>query len=189
MECNTRILREKYNWNGLLMDGGYENEAINLKKEYITKENIVLLFKKYNIPNKVNLLSLDIDFNDFYILHELLKNYIFDILIIEYNAIHNFDEDKVVNYEASRMWDGGSSYFGASLSAFYKLCNLFNYSLVYCEKIGANAYFIHNDAIKNINNIFLNCNNLERIYKPVGYTKGNKLQNENYITYKEAIKL
>jgi hypothetical protein len=82
MECNTRILREKYNWNGLLMDGGYENEAINLKKEYITKENIVLLFKKYNIPNKVNLLSLDIDFNDFYILHELLHLFSFKTPII-----------------------------------------------------------------------------------------------------------
>jgi hypothetical protein len=30
-ECNTRILREKYNWKGLQMDGGNENKNINLK--------------------------------------------------------------------------------------------------------------------------------------------------------------
>ena len=39
-ECNTRILREKYNWTGLLMDGSHENNTINLQKEFITKENI-----------------------------------------------------------------------------------------------------------------------------------------------------
>jgi len=28
-ECNTRILREQYNWSGLQMDGSNENEFIN----------------------------------------------------------------------------------------------------------------------------------------------------------------
>ena len=41
IECNTRILRENYNWKGLQMDGGNDNNIINLKKEFITKENIV----------------------------------------------------------------------------------------------------------------------------------------------------
>ena len=40
-ECNTNILRYKYYWTGLLMDGGFENNLLNLKKEYITKDNIV----------------------------------------------------------------------------------------------------------------------------------------------------
>ena len=40
-ECSTRILRENYNWNGLLMDGSCENNNINLKKEFITRENIL----------------------------------------------------------------------------------------------------------------------------------------------------
>ena len=31
-ECNTRILRERYNWSGLQMDGSNENEMINLLK-------------------------------------------------------------------------------------------------------------------------------------------------------------
>lgn len=67
-ECNTRILREKYNWNGLQMDGGNENSSINLRREFIMKENVVELFRKYNVPNRINLLSVDIDFNDFYCL-------------------------------------------------------------------------------------------------------------------------
>lgn len=30
-ECNTKILRE-LKWDGLIMDGGYENKNINLQK-------------------------------------------------------------------------------------------------------------------------------------------------------------
>jgi hypothetical protein len=37
IECNTKILRDIYNWNGLQMDGNNEDESINLKKEFITK--------------------------------------------------------------------------------------------------------------------------------------------------------
>lgn len=51
-ECNTKILRE-LKWDGLIMDGGYENKNINLQKEFITKENINELFKKYNVPKKL----------------------------------------------------------------------------------------------------------------------------------------
>ena len=34
-ECNTKILREKYKWKGLQMDGSNEDNKINLKKEFI----------------------------------------------------------------------------------------------------------------------------------------------------------
>lgn len=105
VECNTRILREKYNWNGLLMDGSNENIEINLKKHFITKDNIVNLFQKYNVPNHVNLLSIDLDFNDFYCLKELLNFYRFDIIICEYNASHSYTEDKIVIYGEHNMWD------------------------------------------------------------------------------------
>ena len=46
-ECNTRILRGS--WTGLLMDGGYEDLEINLHQEFITAENVVDLFKKYDV--------------------------------------------------------------------------------------------------------------------------------------------
>ena len=85
VQCNTRILREKFGWKGLSMDGSHENKQIFLKKEFITKENIVSLFKKYNVPEKIDLLSVDIDFNDFYVLNEILNNYTCDIIICEYN--------------------------------------------------------------------------------------------------------
>ena len=66
MDCNTWILREYYNWRGLQMDRAMK--MINLWKEFITKENVAELFIKYNVPKNINLLSVDIDFNDFYCL-------------------------------------------------------------------------------------------------------------------------
>ena len=116
-ECNTRILRDKYNWNGLQMDGINENYCINLRKEFITKENVVELFKKYNVPQNINLLSVDIDFNDFYCLKEILENYQCDIIICEYNATHLANEDKIVVYNKNGMWDG-SNYFGGIIIIF-----------------------------------------------------------------------
>ena len=98
-ECNTRILREKYKWKGLQMDGSNEDNSINLKNEFITKENVVELFKKYDVPHNINLLSVDIDYNDFYCLKEILANYKCDIIICEYNATHLANEDKIIIYD------------------------------------------------------------------------------------------
>jgi hypothetical protein len=193
-ECNTNILRYKYYWTGLLMDGGFENIKINLKKEFITKENIVSLFKKYNVPKHANLLSLDLDFNDFYILKEILKEYVFDILIVEYNATHNVNEDKVIIYNQNQMWDN-SNYFGASLLAFYNLCSSYNYSLVYCCNPGVNAFFIHNDILVLMNEKILDYNNIEKLYKKANYSSGpngghpQDRYNRPYITSVEAMKL
>ena len=56
-ECNTRILREKFHWNGLLMDGSNENITFNLKKEFITAEGINQLFDKHHVPVNLDFLS------------------------------------------------------------------------------------------------------------------------------------
>ena len=143
-ECNTRMLRDLPNWSGLLMDGSHENKSINLNKEFITKDNIVSLLNKYNVPKHINLLSVDIDYNDFYVLHEILKYYTCDVIICEYNSIHKPSEDKVVIYSADTMWDG-TNYFGSSLLALQKLCKNYGYELFYCDKNGVNAFFVKSD--------------------------------------------
>jgi hypothetical protein len=102
-ECNTRLLREVFGWKGLMMDGSNTNEDINLQQEFITKENIIELFQKYNVPSTINLLSVDIDFNDFYCLNKILSKYTCDIIICEYNSTHLPNEDKVIIYDKDGM--------------------------------------------------------------------------------------
>ena len=191
-ECNTRILRENYGWKGLLMDGGFQNDTINLRQEYITKENVVDLFKKYNVPPIINLLSVDIDFNDFYCLKEILANYKCDIIICEYNGTHLSNEDKIIRYDPNGRWDS-TNYFGASLFAFYKLGKKYNYTLVYCNKNGVNCFFVHDDIIRAKNINIMNMDDIEQIYKPSRYSCGpngghpQDPLNRQYISFDEAI--
>ena len=187
-ECNTRILLENYGWKGLLMDGTYWNHLINLQKEFITKENIVELFKKYSVPKKINLLSVDIDYNDFYVLHSILKEYVCDIIICEYNSTHLAHEDKIIIYSATSGWDG-TNYFGASLYSLQKLGELYNYSLVCCDSRGVNCFFIHNDIVKKKNIVI---DPIEKVYRK-GYGPGpngghrQDMQYRKYISFNEAI--
>ena len=192
MECNTRILREYYNWKGLQMDGSNENDKFNLRKEFITKENVVELFRKYNVPQNINILSVDIDFNDFYCLKEILANYQCDIIICEYNATHLANEDKIVIYDKNGGWDG-SNYFGVSLLSLDKLGKKYNYSLIYCNANGVNSFLIHNDLIKNKNLQFKNFGDIAKIYKPAKYGSGpngghrQDSYNRQFISFEEAI--
>ena len=84
--------RDHKGWNtteSLLMDGGYKNPRMNLRKEIFWPDNIVKviycslilvhsdpilqLFKKYNVRKKFDLLSVDSDNNDFFMLEAILK--------------------------------------------------------------------------------------------------------------------
>ena len=192
MECNTRILREQYQWKGLQMDGDNENDSFNLRKEFIRKENIVELFRKYNVPPTINVLSVDIDFNDFYCLKEILAKYTCDILICEYNATHLANEDKIVMYDTNGAWDH-SNYFGASLLSLHKLAKKYNYSLIYCNANGVNSFFIHNDILRDKNLTFKHVGDIDKLYKPARYSYGpngghpQDPYNRKFISFEEAI--
>lgn len=147
-ECNTRCLKES-GWRGLLMDGNHDNPDINLHKEFITAENINELFKKYEVPHEFDLLSIDIDFNDFHVWKAIENSYKPRVVVIEYNATHLPSEDKVIKYDAKGGWDG-SNYFGASILALYNLGRLKGYSLIYAEKKGVNLFFIRDDVLSNL---------------------------------------
>ena len=166
-ECNTRYFREMFGWVGLMMDLGEEN----LQHEYIKAENINDLFQKYNVPKEFDLLSIDIDFNDFYIWQALGSNYHPRVVVIEYNATHSPEEDKISIYDPDGNWDG-TNYYGASILALHNLAQKLGYSLVYADQRGVNLFFIRNDVLENCPNKFLNVNNVEKLYKPPRYSNG-----------------
>jgi len=146
-ECNTRLLKEQ-GWDVLQMDGGKNNPRY-IKHEFITAENINKLFKKYNVPKHFDLLCIDIDTNDFWVWKALSDIYQPRVLIIEYNASIAPTESKVVAYDPNLTWDG-SQYFGGSLLAMYRLAKKKGYELVYCDKMGVNAFFVRKDCTDNL---------------------------------------
>jgi len=148
-QTNTRRLRESEGWTGLLMDGGFENASINLRKEMIYASNIVAHFEKYNVPRFFDLLSTDTDLKDFWISKAIMEaGYRPRVIISEVNAA--FDKDLALtvplDIEQSR-WEGGSFYFGATPMAMSLLYEDYEYSLVYCEIRGINCFWVRNDEL------------------------------------------
>lgn len=173
-ECNTRYLKEKYNWWGLLMDGGHANSALNLHQEMITAENINQLFEKYYVPKEIDFLCIDVDFNDWYIWRAIETFYQPKVVMIEYNATHLPNEDRVIVYNAQGMWDG-TNYFGGSILAFYNLGMSKGYSLVYANDNGVNLFFIRNDIIESCKAAgieFASVNDVNAIYRAPRYGHG-----------------
>ena len=98
---NTAYLRRR-GFNGLLMDGSerpYENyindKKYDVKIEFITSSNINELFKKYDVPNDFDFLSIDIDGQDFHVWNKLI-NYSPRVVSIEMNYHIAAGIDKVM---------------------------------------------------------------------------------------------
>jgi hypothetical protein len=86
-ECVTRLLREYYNWQGVLFDGTYANASINLHREFISESNICALFETYRVARDLTLLVVDIDFHDYHVLERILTcGYAPSLIVVEYNA-------------------------------------------------------------------------------------------------------
>ena len=147
-ECNTRRLRETCGWNyGLMMDGDNNNEMINQHQHFLTRENILQLFDKYHVPKEFDLLSVDIDGNDYWV-WSALRRYQPRVVIVEYNVFFLPEIAKTIAYDAAHEWDKDryGLYHGASLAAFYKLATEKGYVLAWTEPYAPNAVFVHGDA-------------------------------------------
>ena len=117
------------------------------------------------------MLSIDIDYNDLYVFDALAKKYKPRVLVIEYNATHLPNEDKVVKYDPLGFWDY-SNYYGASVLSLSKIAKKYGYSLVYAENMGVNLFFVRDDVLEQSPFTFKNVNDVEKIYKYPRYSNG-----------------
>lgn len=161
IEGNTIYLKKK-NWNCLWMDGKGDGEII--KKEFINAGNINSLFKKYKVPKEFDLLSIDIDSNDYWV-WKAIDAYSPRVVIMEYNSTIPPTESKTIKYDPHALWDH-TNYFGASLLALQKLGASKGYTLIACDNMGINAFFVRNDLL---NDHFEIKKNITEIYRPPKY--------------------
>lgn len=142
-QCNTRFLREEKGWDvsgSLLMDGSNENPKINLKKVMFWPDNILELFTKYEVRREFDLLSVDMDSYDWWILEKILEDgYRPRVIVTEYNSMINFTESRAIlppeDGKSWKMWDKTSRYQNSSILAVKYLMKRFGYSLVWCNLI------------------------------------------------------
>jgi hypothetical protein len=144
LEGNTVWLREK-GWRGLMLDAGDYGPEFDLKAEFIEPMNINSILRKYNVPRDCDLISIDVDGQDFWIWMAVDWRPV--LFILEYNANHiGIDNCITVPYDPKFRWDG-STWYGASLGALVKCGNNKGYTLVYTN--GVNAFFVRTDLIAN----------------------------------------
>jgi len=156
LECNSHYLLHK-GWTGLWLEGSeafyrqiQKNFAAviaegSLKTDcvFITRENIDRVLETHLPSREVDLLSIDVDGNDYHI-WEAISCISPRVVCIEYNGRFPPDCEWVMPYFSEHTW-GGNDYFGASLKALENLGRKKGYQLVGTNLTGVNAFFVRED--------------------------------------------
>jgi hypothetical protein len=136
---NTKYFIETFGWRGLLLD--IEPKSGNVLKEAITPSNINDVLRKYNSPDVIDLISIDIDGNDHHVFKNL--NYNCSVVVIEYNS--NYDKNvDVYMEETDAGWNGNEPSYSASYKHMKKIGEEKGYFL-YKEVGYCNLIFINNE--------------------------------------------
>jgi hypothetical protein len=114
----------------------------------VTRETVNQLLETHGFTGELDLLSIDIDGNDYWV-WEALTVCSPRLVVIEYNSLFGPDRAVVVPYDPRfdrHDYNLGGMYYGASLAALGHLAARKGYRLVTTEPTGVNAYFIRNDV-------------------------------------------
>ncbi len=147
LEGNCVRLRDQLGWSGLLMDGGVHPAQFDVKQEFIKPTQINSLFRKYGVPESLDVVSIDIDGQDFWIMMAL--DYRPTLFVVEYNPnFYWIHQQFTVPFNEKFRWDF-TKYYGTSLGALIKLARDKGYKLVYAN--GVNAFFVMESLLANPN--------------------------------------
>lgn len=116
---------------------------LKLAESMVDRDNINDLIKYLGLPRNLDLLSIDIDGNDYHV-WEAIDVVEPRAVVIEYNAKFPPPTRWVLAYNPQHGWDG-SDQFGASLESMTELAQRKGYRLVGCNMTGSNAFFVRAD--------------------------------------------
>ena len=156
IENNTRLLLQT-GWRGVWIEAdshqarqireGYRDEMadgrLTLIESSVTAENIGGLLSDAGVAERFDFLSLDIDMNTGHVWRAMLEaGFAPRVACGEYNASVPPSVDWQVPYDAQGRWQDGSNVFGAGLKTLENLGRAAGLSLVGCEYLGNNAFFV-----------------------------------------------
>ncbi|MBT4208234.1 hypothetical protein HOE22_07810 [Candidatus Woesearchaeota archaeon] len=164
-ECNTANLSLNFGWNGLLIDANKEwmesanlyyktklgNESVKTATCFVAVNNINKLLLDNNFVGEVDLLSIDIDSNDYWILDSITAVNP-RVIVMEYNAAFGLNSVTIKHnpdFHYQETYKKNPLYFGASLKALVKLAKKKGYILVGCDTHGHDAFFVRSDVAKD----------------------------------------
>jgi hypothetical protein len=150
-----------------------EKPGLKIYDEFITLDNIESLVTQgltfLNVSkNNLDLLSFDLDGNDYYFIDTINKAGILPkVYCLEYNAKFVPPMDIKIKYNPQHWWKE-DDYFGCSLQSYVDLLKE-NYTLVCCNLTGSNCFFVRND-FKHLFTLY----SVADLYQPPRYYLGDK---------------
>lgn len=138
---NTLYWHETYNWTRLTL----------LRPHTL---DLLSLMGWNSVPKEIDLLSVDMQFNGFWILEALDSSVVSPrVIVMRINSHISPEHRVVVKYDATREWDGVSDYYGASVGAVTFWAEQNGFSLVYCESRGVSCVLVRDDALGAFTNL------------------------------------
>jgi hypothetical protein len=154
---NSAFLAREWGWTGLMVDGnarmtqvGRRFPGVSAVSAWVTRESINDLIAQHGFAGEVDVLSLDLDGNDYWV-WEALTACSPRIVILEYNSIFGANRAVTVPYNPKfDRHEHHTMYHGASLAALAQLSARKGYRLVAVEPTGVNAFFLRADVAPHI---------------------------------------
>lgn len=138
---NTRLFLEQ-GWHGARFDAAYAGDVSQAR---ITAENVCDVLAKYNTPGEFDLLSLDIDGIDWYVLRALLRGgYAPRVIVCEVNNALPPEPAQAIAYDPAFVF-GNNAYFGATVAAYRLLGEAHGYVLAHVRHF--NAFLVRADLV------------------------------------------
>ncbi len=154
VEGNCVFLADVLGWHGLFIEAStsaypalrhrYEGRPdVTTMHAVVSAENVEQLLADARVPTDVDVVSIDIDGNDYWV-WEALAAFTPRLVVIEYNGALPLGSTLVQPYDPGASWEA-TDYFGASLGALEHLGAEKGYFLAHTDLSGTNAFFVRED--------------------------------------------
>ena len=156
LENNTAALLFE-GWRGLWFEGAADNVTaataglpkltasgrLRIRQALVEANNVNALIKEGGFSGEIDLLSIDIDSRDLYVL-QALTVVAPRVIVAEYNGVFPPHIDFVVARDSVGGWPG-TDYYGVSLKTLTEAMAARGYALVGCNLVGCNAFFVRSE--------------------------------------------
>lgn len=167
-ESNISNLIVNHSWQGLIIDASSKNitklsrffrncrnttyKPPILKQALVDRKIINQIIKDAGFRGEIDLFSLDVDSNDFW-LFQALEVIQPRVLVLEFNHFWQGKDSVTIPYQEdlasfTKFRAKNTAYFGATLPAMIKLAKEKGYRLVAINSFGHNAFFVKNNLGK-----------------------------------------
>lgn len=139
IECNTQSTKRMQQTHQQWL----QSNALTVETAFVTDQNVVDIIEKFarQYGDKLDLMTVDIDSQDYWVLQAALKVAQPRVICAEYNGL--FPASVSVTVPRGDKTPT-RAFYGASLAAITKLVEN-NYALVGCTPNGVNAFFVRRD--------------------------------------------